>query len=236
MLRAVKYGETSVIAAVYTERFGLQSYLLSGVRTAPSKGGKGNILQPAALLDMVVYHNELKAMHRVREFRYAQVYRQIFQHVFRNAVALFMVELMLKTLKQPEPNPELYHFAESSFILLDQGEDRIVANFPLYFALQLSVHFGFGLARRHPEGPCFLDLQEGRYVSESPAHPHFLEGALCEAMAAAGRCRDASMMAELPLNRQTRRRLLHAMETFYALHVADFGTMRTLPVLETVLD
>ena len=39
VLRTVKYGETSVIVTILTELFGLQSYLVNGVRTSSGKGG-----------------------------------------------------------------------------------------------------------------------------------------------------------------------------------------------------
>ncbi|NBO56051.1 MAG: DNA repair protein RecO, partial [Actinobacteria bacterium] len=32
VLRAVKYGDTSLVVTVFTELFGLQSYIVSGVR------------------------------------------------------------------------------------------------------------------------------------------------------------------------------------------------------------
>ena len=34
VLRTVKYGETSVIVTILTELFGLQSYLINGVRSS----------------------------------------------------------------------------------------------------------------------------------------------------------------------------------------------------------
>jgi DNA repair protein RecO (recombination protein O) len=37
VLRAIKYSETSVIADIFTEQFGLRSYIISGVRTSKSK-------------------------------------------------------------------------------------------------------------------------------------------------------------------------------------------------------
>ncbi|MBL7720826.1 MAG: recombination protein O N-terminal domain-containing protein, partial [Chitinophagaceae bacterium] len=59
VLRTVKYGETSVIVTLFTELFGIQSYLVNGVRASSKKGtGKANMFQPAAILDLVVYHNE----------------------------------------------------------------------------------------------------------------------------------------------------------------------------------
>jgi DNA repair protein RecO (recombination protein O) len=42
-------------------------------------------------------------------------------------------------------------------------------------------------------------------------------------------------LKQIQLNKEMRRVLLHAYQTFYALHVTDFGTMKTLPVLQEVL-
>src|SRR5882724_4224239 len=75
VLRTVKYGETSVIVTIFTELFGVQSYLVNGVRTSSKKGsGKANLFQPGAILDMVVYHNELKNLNRIKEFKWDYLY------------------------------------------------------------------------------------------------------------------------------------------------------------------
>ena len=37
VLRAVKYGETSLVVTVFTELFGLQSYMVNGVRMISKK-------------------------------------------------------------------------------------------------------------------------------------------------------------------------------------------------------
>ena len=124
VLRTVKYGETSVIVTIFTELFGVQSYLVNGVRTSTKKGsGKANFFQPSAILDMVVYHNELKQLQRIKEFRWGYLYQHILSDVKKNAVALFMVELLTKCLKQPEANPDLFHFAEDAFLHLDESSE-----------------------------------------------------------------------------------------------------------------
>src|SRR5882757_2025035 len=144
VLRIVKYGETSLIVTVYTELFGVQSYLVNGVRTSSRKGpGKANLFQPAAILDLVVYHNELKNLQRIREFRWAHLYNHIFFDVLKNAVALFMVEMLQKCLRQPEPNPDLFYFIEDAFIHLDNADSVVVANYPLFFSLHLAGFLGF---------------------------------------------------------------------------------------------
>ena len=66
VLKTVKYGETSLVVTVFTRMFGIQTYLVNGVRKQQQKGSKAIMLQPSALLDMEVYHNEMKSLQRIK--------------------------------------------------------------------------------------------------------------------------------------------------------------------------
>ena len=236
VLRAVKYGETSLIVTMFTELFGLQSYLVNGVRTSTKKGsGKANLFQPTAILDLVVYHNELKHLNRIKEFKWSYLYQHIFSDVPKNAVALFMIELLTKCLKQPEANPELFEFCEDAFIHLDESTGSVMANFPLFFALHLPVFFGFRISDEYSDKNSIVDLQEGMFVPERPDHFHFLEGKQAEVTSELLKMMQPEELEQLKLNHDFRRQLLFAYETYYALHIQDFGTMKTLPVLREVL-
>ncbi|MBO9570820.1 MAG: DNA repair protein RecO [Chitinophagaceae bacterium] len=236
VIKVVRYGETSIIAGIYTELFGMQSYLVNGVRTSSKKGsGKGNMFQPSAILDLVVYHHDLKNLQRIKEFKWAIIYNKLFFNVFRNSVALFMIEILQRSLKQPEPNPELFQFIEDAFIHLDQAEDNVVANFPLYFALHLSSFYGFRFTDKYSETRPYLDLMEGEFVEERPTHSYYLEKEHSEITSHLLKVMQPSELSQVKLNQETRRSLLHAYENFYALHIQDFGKLKTLPVLEAVL-
>ena len=237
VLRNVKYGETSLIVTLYTELFGVQSYLVNGVRTAAKKGqgGKAGLFQPAAILDLVVYHNELKNLQRIREFRWGFLYRHIFFDVLKNAVAVFMVELLQKCLKQPEPNPDLFSFIEDAFIHLDDSGGTVLANYPLFFALHLAGFFGFRIQDTWSERCALLDLQEGSFVEEPPSHRNMLESGDSYITSQLLRVRQPEELSQLQLGQDTRRRLLQAYRDFYRLHVSDFGEMRTMPVLQAIL-
>ena len=236
VLRAVKYGETSLIVTMFTELFGLQSYLVNGVRTSSKKGsGKANLFQPTAILDLVVYHNELKHLNRIKEFKWSYLYQHIFSDVPKNAVALFMIELLTKCLKQPEANPELFEFCEDAFIHLDESSGSVMANFPLFFALHLPVFFGFRISDEYSDKNSIVDLQEGMFVPGRPDHFHFLEGKQAEVTSELLKMMQPEELEQLKLNHDFRRQLLFAYETYYALHIQDFGTMKTLPVLREVL-
>jgi DNA repair protein RecO (recombination protein O) len=236
VLRIVKYGETSLIVTMFTELFGLQSYLINGVRTSTKKGsGKANLFQPTAILDLVVYHNELKQLNRIKEFRWSYLYQHIFSDVPKNAVALFMIELLTKCLKQPEANPELFNFCEDAFMHLDESSGAVMANFPLFFALHLPAFFGFRISDHYSEENPIFDMQEGTFVSERPDHFHFLEGKQAEVTSELLKIMQPEELEQIKLNHDFRRQLLFAYEIYYALHIQDFGTMKTLPVLKEVL-
>jgi DNA repair protein RecO (recombination protein O) len=236
VLRTVKYGETSVIVTIFTELFGIQSYLVNGVRTSSKKGsGKASLFQPTSILEMVVYHNELKQIQRIKEFRWSFLYQCILSDVRKNAVALFMVELLTKCLKQPEANADLFHFSEDSFLHLDEASDAITANFPLFFALHLPVFFGFRFSDNYSEHYPFLDLREGEFVKDQPGHPHFLDDKQAFVTSQLLKVQQPKELEDIKLNHDFRRNLLFVYETYYALHIQDFGTMRTLPVLREIL-
>lgn len=236
VLRTVKYGETSVIVTIFTELFGVQAYLVNGVRTSTKKGtGKAVLFQPSAILDMVVYHSELKQLQRIKEFRWGHIYQHILSDVKKNAVALFMVELLTKCLKQPEEQSDLFHFAEDAFLHLDESSETVAANFPLYFALHMPVFFGFRINDNYSDRNSFLDLQEGSFVSQAPSTTWFLEDKAAVVTSQILKSQRPEELEQLKLHHEFRRVLLQAYEKYYALHIQDFGTMRTLPVLREIL-
>jgi len=237
VLRTVKYGETSVIVTVLTELFGLQSYLVNGVRTSKGKGGsKAGMFQPAAMLDLVIYHQESKNLNRLKEYSWSFLYRNILSDVISNSIALFMIELLQKCLKQPEPSPELYYFMEDALTSLDLEERNVQANFPLFFALHLAGFFGLRVDDNYSEKRNYLDLKEGYFTGEKPSHPHYLDHSLSEITAHLLKVKQPAELADLPLNKDKRRLLLEAYEDFYSMHIQGFTPLKTLPVLRTLLE
>lgn len=226
-----------MIVTILTDLFGVQSYLVNGVRTSTKKGaGKANLFQPAAILDLIVYHNELRNLQRISEFKWGYLYKNIFSDIKKNAVSLFMVELLSKCLKQPEANEDLFLFVEDAFSHLDESSETVTANFPLFFSLHMAVFFGFQIDDQYSEKTPFLDLQEGTFVNERPSHPRFLEDRQAAVISELLKVRRPGELQEVKLNHDFRRNLLYALETYYAFHIQDFGTMRTLSVLREILN
>src|SRR6185436_8492445 len=108
-------------------------------------------------------------------------------------------------------------------------------NYPLYFALHLAGFYGFQFSDRYNDQYAILDLQEGEFVKDRPTHSYFLEDPYSFITSQLLKVMQPHELKEIKLNFETRRILLQAYQTFYALHIQDFGTMKTLPVLQQIL-
>ncbi len=236
MLRTVKYGETSIISTLYTELFGIQSYIVKGVRQVSKKSqGKSSYFQPGAILQLEAYHNELKNLQFIKDFQWDYLYEQVFFDVVKNAVAVYMIELLQHSLKQPEANPELFYLITDSLKQLDKGDNALAANLPLYFILHLASESGFQLHGSYSKQTPVLDLQEGQFVNEIPNHPHYISGETAAVVHKINSINFYEDLSSIPLTRYTRRPLLEGLQQYLALHIPDFGEMRSLAVLQEVL-
>jgi DNA repair protein RecO (recombination protein O) len=234
VLRTVKYGETSIVVNIFTELFGIQSYLVNGVRS-PGKTSKAYFFQPTSILEMEVYHNELKNLQRIKEFKWSYLYNNILSDVTKNAVALYMIELLQKSLKQPENNNDLFQFSEDALMQLDVANNAVTANFPLYFCLHLSHFLGLRLEDDYAKNNSILDLREGRFIKTLPHHPHFLDEDLSFFISQLLKVQHPDELIEIKLNKFIRKKLLFALQNFYELQIQDFGVMKTLPILHEIL-
>lgn len=236
VLRTVKYGDTSIITTVYTELFGIQSYIVKGVRQSSKRsGGKAGFFQPSAMLEMEVYHNELKHLQFIKEYQWSYLYEHVLFDVVKNTVAMYVIELLQHSLKQPEANPELFHLIEDTLKQLDKGNDTLTANLPLYFTLHLAAELGFRMQGHYNKQTPVLDLREGIFVAERPVHPYYLEDAQAEITSRLLAVQFYNDLENINLNRSVRRELVQAYQTYLALHIADFGEMKSLSILQEIL-
>ena len=235
ILRTVKYGETSLVVSAFTELFGLQTYLVNGVRTSKKSGLKASLYQPASVVDLEVYHNERNTMHRIKECNRAHIFNDVLTDVVKNSVALFLMELLYKLLKQPEQNSDLFYFCEDSLLQLDDAPAIVTANLPLFFALHISHFFGFKIDDNFSDENGFLDLQEGNFINARPHHSYYIEGENALITSELLKIMLPSELNDIRMNHLKRRELLQRYMEYYALHIQDFGQMKTLMVMQEVL-
>lgn len=232
VFKVTDYGESSVIAQVYTEKFGLQSYIVNGAKKPKAKIHR-NMLQPLHLLDMVVYHKNTGSVQRIAELKNIPLLQSIPYDVIKSSLTMFLNEVLYKSVKQQTGDESLFQFIFHAIELLDH-ESGSVSNFHLIFLLRLTRYLGFYPDKNKPEGADFFNMKDGvftRYKPESwlylsPPHTqHFYELLNC----------GFEHMNTINLKNDERRYLLTKILEYYALHVEGFGNIRSHEVLEEVL-
>lgn len=232
VLKTTLYSESSVVVQVFTDKFGIQSYLINGVKKPKAKIPM-NVLQPLHLLDMVVYHKMNIQIQRVAEARPSPVFKSIPYHVVKNTIVQFLNEVLYKSIRQQQTDENLFDFIYSAISWFDESEGTDV-NFHLAFLLKLSRFLGFAPHEQTRIDQKYFDLQEGDFKSIMPIHPYFIDKI------------DANYFLllfstpfekinEIKLDNQTRRFLLDKILVYYTLHTASFGQIKSHQVLEEVL-
>ena len=117
-LSYIRYKESSIIARLFTEQFGLQSFVVNGVRSPKSKMPAG-LFQPLQLLEIVQYYNEKKDLHRLVEIKPALPLIDLpFNHV-KSSLAIFIAELISKVVREGQSNGLLFELVWNWTFKLD---------------------------------------------------------------------------------------------------------------------
>lgn len=226
VLRFTRYGETSIIVNVFTETFGLQSYIVNGIRSSKAKARMA-LYQPLTLLDMVVYHKENGNVMRLKEVKCLYPFRKIPTDISRQAIALFIIEILSKAVREQSHPEELYGFLERSFIELDTVPTP-VPNFHLFFLINLSRYLGFG-----PQlsgeilGGRVIPVEDEKILQDIISSVHYPGQFDTEPLNVPNLKTDVSHVQ--------RRELLDILVRFYKVHIDHFGDVKSMAVLREVL-
>lgn len=234
-LRSIKYGDSSIISTIFTADYGVQTYIVQGVRSAKTGKNRSAFFQPGMLLDLVVYQQQQKNMQRIREYQAAYIYTTLNEDVVKNSVLLFSTELLLRLLPEHAPMKSLFGSAYDYFILLDQVKAADVANFPLYFMIQCSRELGYEPSGAYSEQTPHLNLQQGGFTSDPPpAAPFMSEEDAC-ALNILLIASDAASISQTIMSSATRMRLTDWYIAFLQQHTQHMGNIKSLPVLRAIL-
>ena len=232
VFKTTDYSESSVIVQVFTEKFGLQAYLINGVKKPRAKISR-NMLQPLHLLEMVVYHKPNGNIQRVTELKNVPVLKTIPYDIVKSSLVIFLNEVIYKAVRQQETDETLFNFIFYSIEWLD-NQAQGLANFHLLFLVQLSRYLGFHPERNDTGSAAYFDLKDGLFIAKRPEHNLFLAPPYTQYFNLLIR-RNFEELPEIRLPNDIRRFLLDRLIEYYALHIEGFGQIRSHEVLEEVL-
>jgi DNA repair protein RecO (recombination protein O) len=208
-LRVVKYGETSLIAACYTQQYGLQSYMLKGIlsNTRKKKISK-SLFEPLTLLELQASKNSENRLGYIKEAKRAQAFHSIPFDITKKALVFFMAEVLHQVDHQNELG--LFH---------------------IKMMLDLTRFIGFSPNLNLPEAPYF-DLESGCMTPDKPLGL-FLEDPL-KSFWIQLLGTDFDRVGEIQLSRQFKNALLKSVISYYELHLQQFKAPKSTEVLNEI--
>ena len=218
VLNYIKYKDTSIITKIYTSQFGLQSYIVNGVRSPKAKL-KIAFFQPLTLLDMVVYYKKNASLNRISELKCPHPQKSMAMDIRKSSIAIFVGEMLYKLLKEETEEEALFSFLWQSIQVLENQQDNF-SNFHLQFMLKLSRYLGFLPA----DGKDIFDQIKGPDASLVEQEIRDLNFLL-----------ENNYQSYLPLSGKSRNYLLDVILKYYRYHIDSLGEVKSVQVLQEIL-
>ncbi len=231
VLHFIKYGESSVIATIYTREFGRQSYLVNAARSQKSKN-KAGLLQPLYLVDLVAYQKQTRELHRIKEFKSNHVYQNIPFGITKSSVVIFLAEVLLRFVTEQESNTEMYDFIKNSLLYFDLMEGGS-ENFHLWFLFRLSEYLGFLPDTSRVGFKGWFDMKRGEIVHFQPSHPFYANKDITQRIKELSALK-INQIESWEISRKDRDSLISVLVDFYRLHFDELGEIKSLKVLREV--
>ncbi|MDR0973743.1 MAG: DNA repair protein RecO [Prevotellaceae bacterium] len=230
VLRTIKYNETNNIVDIYTEAFGRMAFLVpvSRSRRATLRSGW---MQPLSMLDLDITVKPTTRLQRIKELRCTYPLVSIPCHPHKTAIALFLAEMLARSLREEGENQALFVYLQHSIRWFDACEGRPFANFHLVFLMRLSRFLGIYPNLDNYRCGNYFDMLNACFVSLPPVgHQAYLSAAEAALIPAMMRM-NYDTMHLFELNRVQRNRCLEIIVRYYQLHIPAFGEPKSLEIL-----
>ena len=231
VLKAIRYGDNSLIVKLLTEQNGLQSFMVKGAFNKNAKI-RAALFQPLTLLEIVATESRGELGY-LKEAGIEYAYQDIPINITKNAIVLFLCEMLSKTIQDSETDLDLFAFVHDSLTHLDEMTGSC-ADFPLKFAVKLTDFLGFWPNYSNYRQGFIFDLEEGCFRHDGSNSTYVIDPKQSEMLY--NLCNhDVFDDFCLKITTPERRQLLEAVISYYKLHVSGFNEMKSTDILKTLL-
>ena len=206
LLSTTRYGENALILHTLSQEYGRRSFI-----TRVGKKTSMALFLPLNILEADITQNPKSDLWNARGFLALEPLGGIRDNLYKNTIALFMSEVLFRTLKDGANEDGLYEWLLGSILALDALESDW-SNFHLRFLLELSGALGFR--------PTTLDLAP--FAGDDLRS---IDGLLTSSFA------DALL---LPLNGSQRKKIAEELLRYLEFHTESSISVRSLDVLHDV--
>ncbi len=232
VLSAIPYSESSLICKLYTEEFGLKSYI---VRSAKKKGSKTPTqhFQSLNIIEFEAYNNNQSKLEGIKSSSLISENISINFSIIKNSLTFFIAEVIYLSLKEHNPNKELFDFLYAQIIKLKNSDDIDLAEFHLNFMLQFAELLGLAPMNNYSNESPFFSPIAGKFTNNKDIQSFNIEQSLMLHRLMQNYKENSS--CRICNNKIQRNTLLDGLIVFYTIHITNHQTIKSHKILSTIL-
>jgi DNA repair protein RecO (recombination protein O) len=190
------------------------------------------LFQALQIVNVEMSYREKANLQTLKEINLVHQLTQLHTQIVKSSIALFLAELIQKTIREEEKNEGLFNFFYHFILQLDQAPMEQAANYHLWFMVQHSRFLGILPAANFDAAHQVFNMQSGEFEAEVPAPFRFQAelGILLQQLLISS----LDELKDLKLSQSQRRKLLNGLVQYYQIHLPEMGELKSLDVLETV--
>ena len=229
VLNTIRYSDKHNIVHIYTDGRGLMSFAVPQGKTQAARM-RNALLMPLSLVDIEAGVKPGRDLSMLREVRRNYPLATLYSDPVKNAVALFISELLAHVIQEPEGNDPLFRYIEQAVQLLEQMPSH-VANFHICFLYHLGAHLGIQPNVESYRNGYWFDMTDGVFAPAATRGHMNLQPQEAQVIHLLSRM-TFSNMGFFRFNREERNRVLDVIISYYRLHNAAIGTLRSPDILK----
>ena len=218
-IQRIPFSETSAIVSYFTQNHGFQKFLFLGAKK------KANLLFPLNVQELSYFFRNESELGKLTQVESTLEVKDIPFDPFKSSIAFFVAEVLQKCLNHTEKDTQLFEFLRNKIQQLELQDN--LAMYPIQFLLELTFFLGIE-PQVEEEIDVHFNLEEGVFARNVQKDKYCSE-----------ECSEVILTLvlgkEVALNHQLRKETLEVLLVYYKLHLEHFGNLKSIEVLETIL-
>ena len=231
VLHVLKYTDKNSIAHIYTDARGRMSFLIPQGNTRSARMRNATFM-PLSVVEFEARIMPGRDLASLKDSKPIVPLHRLYADPVKSAIAMFMSELLTRTIQESERNAQLWEYLFRSVQLLDSIDDG-VANFAIFFLYNLGAFIGIQPDTGTYMPGYWFDMENGVFSRSMPSGRNALPPDEAAALVQLSRMTFSNLHL-FRFSHTQRNAVLDAALRYFRLHNSTVGTMRSPEILRQI--
>ena len=198
----------------------------------PKARMNASLFQHGNLVNIVAYDKEASKLSRIKEIGLAKAYMHLPFKVEKSSIALFLLEVIRNSIKEQEPNPELFDFLHEWLLFLDnyEGSHSLLH---VKFLCDYATYIGFKPINNWSEDMPYLNLELGHFTAENTTGLYIADQEISKSLSILLNIEKENLVS-ISFHKEIRMKMIEELIRFYKFHIQSFRDLKSYEILRQI--